>query len=159
MQSIESSPKLYFCTVANNGDNGVGIVVEDNSLMAIRYSILWDNGNEEIMELNNGSSIQGISQNIIENNTTYPSNLSEDPSFENGQANNYNLSACSPAIDAGTWAAFTNSTSIDLAGAPRGIKSIVIIRKPTETLELMNFKNLHHYISTLGFNLPTDRSA
>ncbi|TVR77992.1 MAG: DUF1565 domain-containing protein, partial [Saprospirales bacterium] len=103
---FQSDPTIVNSTFYDNyvlGEN-VGIFVEDASPVFINC-ILWENALEEI-----AGGTPTVEYSIVKDGFPGTGNIDADPLFDVGETVNLNLTACSPAIDAGN----PDTTGLDL---------------------------------------------
>jgi hypothetical protein len=136
-----SSPIIMNCTITDNrapntSNNGVAVRNTSSSTPKFYNSIIWNNLRSDNVVNNitvtagtpyySNCLIQGINSGATISGTRGIGNLDVNPRFVNAIAGNYNLEACSPAIDAGSDTVILAGTNTDLLGADRKYKSGVI---------------------------------
>lgn len=112
----DASPTLVNVTIAGNtASEAGGIYNHSASVPLIRNSIIWGNGGSNV----NGAIGDGSSYNIIEGFAGHNPDI--DPLFIDWENGDYTLSKRSPAINAGSGAAYTEvgDNEWDLAGRGR----------------------------------------
>ena len=119
----QSNPGFINCTItANSGATG-GAVANNNANPVITNCILWNNTATGFPEISNGlNSTPTITYSIVKGGQAGTGNLDLDPLFGD---NSLNLTACSPAIDAGSNAAVPAAVLTDINGNARKTNSIV----------------------------------
>jgi hypothetical protein len=113
-----SSYNLINSTVYNNlAPTGGGLNHSGNTTHPIvKNSIIYGNGAQVV---NSNSATTIVDYSLIEGGYSGINNLSEDPSFENVNDNNFNLSLGSPAINSASLEAIPDSILLDLNGNSR----------------------------------------
>jgi hypothetical protein len=143
-----SDPVIINSTIANNfsNDQGGGIYSSSGSRPVIYNSIFWNNQNrQEISHFAPVSNLSiSIKNSIIQGGNKYnipeqdfQSNIDEDPRFVNpsilagnsGDALNadWNVTPCSPAIDAGEKTLLAEPFVLDMNGMSRIVNNIIDI--------------------------------
>jgi len=88
-------------TLYNNtaGTSGGGIYVSGTSYPVITSLVSWDDAPNEIYEVTAGNS--SVTYSDVEGGFTGTGNINSNPLFVNAAGLNFNLTPCSPCIDAG----------------------------------------------------------
>jgi parallel beta-helix repeat protein len=115
-----ADPDIINCTISNNHSAryGGGIYSSSSSAPTVTNSILWDDtdstGDNEIYV--DGTSSITVTYSDVEGGWTGTGNIDDDPDFETGDCNNYDLGSGTDCIDAGT---SSGAPSDDICGNTR----------------------------------------
>ncbi|WP_288429517.1 immunoglobulin domain-containing protein, partial [uncultured Spirosoma sp.] len=117
-----SRPRLVNCTVVGNtAGSGGGITAvwfSGNSTstgsVEVTNSIVWGNVGGNLFP----AGLGGVTYSLVEGGWPGTANQGGDPRFVDAGGGNYQLSSCSPALDAGLSSA-VSGVSTDLLGQPR----------------------------------------
>jgi hypothetical protein len=96
-----SSSTLINCTISGNTNGGGVIGNFDHTATILKNCILWGNSTTGILAFSNDCTIS-VEYSTVQGGFSGTGNLDADPLFVNAAAGNFQLQACSPAIDAGT---------------------------------------------------------